>query len=200
LARNGFVTIAPDFFGFGGSDAPDSDVWWERFARPVQVLQLIASLPGTAGVDTTKVGIWAHSNGGQLALSVLEITGAEIPTSLWAPVSKPFPYSVLYFTDEFEDEGKYIRGELSRLERDYDVRDFSISDYFEKINAPIQIHQGAADDAVPYEWSEDLVAQLEENEVEVEYFEYAGADHNMVGSWDEVIRQDIEFFEEKLGN
>jgi len=35
---------------------------------------------------------------------------------------------------------------------------------------------------------------LRKNEVEVSYFEYPGADHNMRPSWDEVIARDIAFF------
>src|SRR3990167_487414 len=52
---------------------------------------LEASYSGRIKADSAKVGIWGHSNGGQIALSVLEITGKNYPTVLWAPVSKPFP-------------------------------------------------------------------------------------------------------------
>jgi len=198
LAEEGYVTLAPDFLGFGGSDDVSVDVWEDRFRRPVDVLNLIYSIGSLTFVDSEKVGIWGHSNGGQVALSVLEISGGDIPTVLWAPMSKPFPYGVLYYTDEFDDEGKYLRGEIAQLERDYDVRDFSITDYLGLIKAPIQLHQGTGDDAVPYKWSQELVDKLEAEDVEVEYFEYSGADHNLVGSWEKAASRSVVFFDDKL--
>lgn len=201
LSRNGFLTLAPDFLGYGESDMPENDVWWERFNNPVHVLNLMASLKSLPQAETDKIGIWAHSNGGQIAFSVLEITGQPLPTTLWAPVSKPFPYAILYFTDEFEDEGETLRAELARLEQDYDVRQYSITDYLGWIDkkTPMQIHQGEVDEAVPKKWSDELVKRLKELEmVELDYFVYAGADHNMAGSWDTVVARDLQFFNKHL--
>ena len=199
FATNGYITLAPDFLGFGDSDAAHEDIWQDRFSRPAQVLQLLKSIGSLNQVDETKIGLWAHSNGGQIALSILEITRAEYPTSLWAPVSKPFPYSVLYYTDEFDDQGQYLRKELARFEAEYEVFDYSIGSYLDQIEAPIQVHQGTADDAVPVEWSEELAVVLEEVEVEVELFIYNGADHNLDGSWNRVVARDLVFYDEWLG-
>ena len=148
--------------------------------------------------DSSKIGIWAHSNGGQIALSVLEISGQPIPTTLWAPVSKPFPYSILYYTDEFDDEGKALRAEIARLEKDYDVNDFSITKYFDQIKAPIQLQQGTGDDAVPVTWSNNLNQTLKDKDIDITYYIYPGADHNMTPGWDTAVERDLEFFKDKL--
>ena len=199
-AQNGYVTVALDYMGFGDSDAAYDDVWQERFSRPVQVMNLLSSLGSLAFVDTQRIGMWGHSNGGQVALSVLEITRAKIPTTLWAPVTKPFPYAILYFTDEADDEGWALRQELYRLERDYDVRDYSISGFLDRIQAPLQLHQGTADDAVPVEWSREFVQKIrrDNEDIEIEYFEYNGADHQLNGGWDRVVARDLNFFDEYL--
>ena len=194
FASNGYMTLAPDFLGFGESDMPPNNVFEERFLRPVQVLELLASIKNMEGVDPTDIQIWAHSNGGQLALSVLEISGADYPTSLWAPVSKPFPYSILYFTDEFDDEGKALRKVLAGLEGQYNVEEFDITKHYDLIKAPIQIHQGNRDDAVPLEWSRELESDLKKLEKQVELFVYDGADHNLVGGWDVAMRRSLEWF------
>ncbi|NMC35813.1 prolyl oligopeptidase family serine peptidase [Candidatus Beckwithbacteria bacterium] len=198
FAQNGYITLAPDFLDYGSSDKGKDDVWFNRFHNPVDVLNLIASVGSIGMADPTKIGIWAHSNGGQIALSVLEISGKNYPTTLWAPVSKPFPYSVLYYTDEFDDEGKYLRQELAYFEQDYDVTDFSITQYFDQIQAPLQIHQGDKDEEVPVYWSNTLVDQLKGLDKDVTYFVWVGADHNMVGSWGEVVEKDVEFFDKHL--
>ncbi len=198
LAATGFITLAPDFLGFGDSDMPEQDIWWERLSRPVQVLDLISSVKSLPQADPERIGIWAHSNGGQIALSILEISGKPYPTTLWAPVSKPFPYSVLYYTNEADDEGESLRSELARFEKDYHSRDYSITDYFNQIKAPIQLHQGTADDAVPIDWSNNLAQALEESQIDIEYYTYPGADHNLLPSWNIVIARDIEFFRKEL--
>ncbi|NLJ48022.1 MAG: prolyl oligopeptidase family serine peptidase, partial [Candidatus Atribacteria bacterium] len=144
--------------------------------------------------DSSRIYMWAHSNGGQIALSVLEISQAKIPTTLWAPVSKPFPYSILYYTDEFDDYCKALLLELAKLEQDYDVNNFSISEYVDRIKAPIAIRQGTADIEVPLQWSDELVQNLKDHKIEVEYNVYPAADHNMLGSWEKAIERDIRFF------
>ena len=165
LANNGFVTLSPDFLGFGDSDMSDNNVWVGRFSKLNQVLTLQKSLRTLDFVDDTKVGIWGHSDGGQIALSALEVSGESWPTVLWAPVSKPFPYSILYFTDDYEDQGKALRKSLAEFEKDYDVRKYSITDYFGWIKVPIQLHQGLSDDAVPFKWSRELDKNLQKQKI-----------------------------------
>ena len=207
FAKNGYITLAPDFLGYGQSDRAPSKlndnlaewgIWWQRFHNPIEVLNLIASVKSIGMADPQKIGIWAHSNGGQIALSILEISQNDYPTTLWAPVSKPFPYSALFYTDEFADEGKYLRKQLAKLETDYDVNDFSITNYFGQIKAPLQIQQGTADPEVPLDWSNDLVAKLKALSCEVTYITVPGADHNMVSSWDKAVANDLDFFNKHL--
>lgn len=240
LAENGLITLAPDFLGYGKSDPEPRDVWESRFSNPAQVLTLLATITNIPQADPTRVGLWAHSNGGQIALSVLEVLGMQcgkdesqgrldggpgsglpsapvrddpptlklrrastdcgIPTTLWAPVTKPFPYAILYFTDEFDDEGKSLRAEIARLEKDYDVRQYSITDYFDRIQAPLLLHQGTVDDAVPLKWSNQFVEKLRGIDKDITYYVYPGADHNLTGSWETVVERDLAFFKKELTN
>lgn len=210
FAQNGFITLAPDFLGYGKSDNPPRNSIEERFQTYTTVLNLLSSLEslnsgldasysGKIKADVAKVGIWGHSNGGQIALSVLEITGRNYPTVLWAPVSKPFPYSILYYTDEFDDRGKALRKVLANFEKDYDVELYSLTNYLDLINAPLQIHQGGKDDAVPQKWSDKLAEDLKKLGKDVTYFTYPGADHNLLPySWSEAVLRSIEFYREKF--
>ncbi len=198
FARNGFITMAPDFLGYASSSAESFDVLEDRFSRPSQVLALISSFPTFSSIDLNRIGMWGHSNGGQIALSVLEISKKPIPTTLWAPVSKSFPYAMLYYTDELSDQGKYLRHELARFESDYDVLDYSIDGFFSNIAAPLLIHQGTSDEAVPKRWSDELVDKLKILKKEVTYYTYPGLDHNMTGSWNMVVDRDVAFFQKHL--
>lgn len=198
FANRGFITLAPDFLGYGESEMPPNNVWEERFLRPLNVLDLLASIGSLTQADVNNIFIWGHSNGGMIALAVLEISGKEYPTTLWAPVSKFFPYDVLYYTDEADDKGKSLRQSLAYLEKDYDVDRYSIDSYFDWIKAPLQIHQGLVDEAVPYIWTNTLVEKLEKLDKDVTYHTYSGADHNMLGAWETVVARDVEFFRKNL--
>lgn len=206
LAKSGYITLAPDFLGYGESDMPSGGAIEERFQTYIAALTLLNSVASLNSVltnnieaDIEKVGVWGHSNGGQIALSVLEITGKSYPTVLWAPVSKPFPYSILYYTDEFEDEGKALRKVVAEFEHDYDSEKYSLTNYLDWISAPIQLHQGGADDAVPQKWSDLLVEELENHGIDVEYFTYPGADHNLAqGAWNSAVLRSIEFYRKHL--
>lgn len=194
FAENGFITIAPDFLGYGGSDSEAENIFESRFQTYITALTLLESLATIEGWDNQNVFIWGHSNGGQIAITLLEVSGRNIPTTLWAPVSKPFPYSVLYYTDESEDRGKLIRRELSKFEETYDPDLYAIDLYYDKIKAPLIIHQGTFDDAVPKEWSDELTKKLKELEIGFDYFVYPGADHNLNPAWNTVVARDLAFF------
>lgn len=200
LAKNGFLTLAPDFLGYGGSDPAFSDMLLTRFFRPITVISLLNSLESLPQAELDKVVIWSHSNGGQIALSVLEITGKNIPTSLWTPVSAPFPESVLYYADEMEDKGEKLRKVIAEFEKEYDVLKYSIATYLDQIKAPLIIHQGMADEAIPLEWTDELLSQLKDLGKEMTYYQYSEEDHNFTrGSAPQVRKRDLEFFKKNLG-
>lgn len=197
LAKNGFITLAPDFLGYGESASPSATLFEDRFQTYTTALTLLNSLSSLKEInaDITKVGIWGHSNGGQIALSALAISGVNYPTVLWAPVSKPFPYSILFYTDETDDHGKALRKALASFEKDYDTELFSPANYYNWIKAPIQIHQGTADEEVLPFWTDELVKTLKEDNIDVTYFKHPGADHNLLpNGWNDATLREIEFY------
>ncbi len=206
FAKNGFITLAPDFLGYGESASPSADPFENRFQTYTTALSLLASLPnlnsgletvyaGTVSADLNKVGIWGHSNGGHIALSALEISGVTYPTVLWAPVSTSFPYSILYYTDESDDQGKALRKTLSGFETIYNTDLFSLTNYFNWIKAPLQINQGTADEEVPVWWSDALVKTLKNDDISTQYITYPGAAHNLLPSgWSDAVLNGIDFY------
>ena len=210
FVSKGFITLAPDFLGYGESDKASSDPFENRFQTYTTALSLLASLPnlnkgmgtnymGTISADLNKIGIWGHSNGGHIALSALEISGLAYPTVLWAPVSTSFPYSILYYTDESDDQGKALRKLLAGFENTYNTDQFSLTNYLNWIKAPIEINQGTADQEVPVWWSDNLAGLLKKDNVSVKYFTYPGADHNLLPSgWSDAVLNSINFYNEQL--
>lgn len=197
LAKVGYTTISLDFLGYGNSEAESSDVLEARFHKVIEVLDLIQSIKQLPWVDKDKIGIWAHSNGGQIALSVLEISGEKYPTVLWAPMTLSFPQSLIDTSDEGEARQKAIDF-VNLFKKYYDPRRYAFENYYEWINAPILIQQGTADNQVKVEWQQNVVNNLKLLNKNVELQIYDGADHNMKGSWDKAVKISQEWFNTKI--
>jgi dipeptidyl aminopeptidase/acylaminoacyl peptidase len=198
FANSGFITVAPDFLGYADSDKEASDVFESRFQTYVTAAITFKSVSSIKEWDGKNIFIWGHSNGGQIALTTLEITGVNYPTVLWAPVSKPFPNSILVYTDESDDQGKFLINQLAAFEETYDANKFSLTGYLNQIKAPIQLNQGTNDTSVPYWWSDSLDKSLKEATVSATYIKYPGNDHNMRPNWNEVVKNSLTFFQSHL--
>lgn len=204
FAANGFITISPDFLGYGSSDPYAENLLEARFQTYTATLTLLKSLNTINQaladadldytIDTENISIWGHSNGGQIALAVLEATNETYPTTLWAPVTEVFPQSILHFAADREDGGKLVRDIVAEFNETYDSQLYSPTFYYAWIQAPIQLHQGTADDSVPQEWSDTFHVNMKNLNKDISYFVYDGADHNMRPAWDRVVRRDVEFF------
>jgi dienelactone hydrolase len=201
FAANGYITMAPDFLGYADSDTEAGNIFESRFQTYTTMLSLF-QLINTQKLpteildkwDKKNVFIWAHSNGGQITLTTLAITKGVYPTVLWAPVTKPFPYSVLYYTDDSADGGKLIRRELAKFEDTYDVNLYSFTNYLTDIHAPIQFEQGTADDAIQFVWTRSMANILKKQGNDIQYNQYPGSDHNLRPAWNEVVAKDLEFY------
>lgn len=198
FAKNGYITIAPDFLGYGESDPQASDNFESRFQTWTTSMVLLKSINSIKEWDGKNTLIWAHSNGGQIALTTLEITGNSYPTVLWAPVSAPFPYSILFFTNSPGDYGKSLRKALANFEEDYDTDLYSIHKYFDRIKAPIQLNQGSADEDVPQMWSDTLNTALKKSGIDIKYIIYPGNDHMMRPNWNAAVEKNLTFFSKNI--
>ena len=198
FAENGFITLAPDFLGFGGSDTSSADILEARFERPITVLNLLASIKNLPQAKAEKIFIWGHSNGGQIALSVLEISQKPIPTTLWAPVTKGFPESVLQYMTDLDDQGLKVKKAIDNFVALYDSTGYSIDQYWQDIKAQLQVHQGTADEYIDTEWTDNFVQTLKDLGKNITYYKYPQNDHNLSKDWDTVVQRDLQFFKKFL--
>lgn len=194
FAREGYATFSIDFLGFGKSDQEATDILEARFVKVANVMDLIESIKALAWVDKDGIGIWAHSNGGQIVLSVLETLKGVYPTVLWAPMTNPFPQSVL----ETVEIDSPVRKKIEEFEKKYDTRRYAFENYYDWINSPILIQQGGKDEWCKVEWQEKVVGQLKNAGQKAELVFYPKSDHNLKGDWEEAVVRDIEFYREEL--
>jgi alpha-beta hydrolase superfamily lysophospholipase len=194
LAKKGFVTLAPDLLGLGESDKGPADSFEDRFQTYTTVLNLLSSVQNIC--NGCKVGLWGHSNGGQIVLSILTISEKPYVTALWNPVSRFFPFNILFYMDYFDDKGRWLRSALASFEETYDVDLYSFTNFLSRIKAPILLQQGELDQQVPKRWSDELVESMKKEATEsaVVYKTYPGADHNMTPTWDRAVTDLTQYY------
>lgn len=187
LARNGYITLASDYRGFGKSE---NDGQGSRGHNPnyaIDVLNLIASVNTLDNADPGKIGMWGHSMGGEVSIRTAEVTDKVKAVVLWAPTS----------ANPSANSAFYGRGRITPSPaQDTEVSQTNDLQY---ISTPISLHQGLSDTEVDPKWSKELNEALKRENKSVEYFEYPGQDHNFRNlGWDVISKRTIEFFDRYL--
>lgn len=202
LARSGFITFKPDLRGHGESEGdPVSAHYSEKYV--VDTLFAISYLKDHIDVDPDRIGYWGHSNGGEIGLRVVVISPDIKAASFWAGV-------VGSYEDMFEtynSQIRFLRGAGdSRLVRENGLPSTNIEFWatvdpyyhLDDIQAPIEIQHGTEDYSVPIILSQRLRDELEKRGKTVEYFEYAGDNHNISNNVGLAFQRSIEFYRTNL--
>jgi len=189
LAGSGYLTLASDYRGFGKSENDGQGSRGHRPEYAIDVLNLIASVKNVDKADFNNIGMWGHSMGGEVSLRVAEATDKVKAIVLWAPTS-----------GRVSDNARFYGGGRSAQSgNNPDDEGTSPIDYLQYITAPISLHQGLTDTEVSPEWSNELNESLLKENINVEYFEYPGQDHNFVNlGWDIISQRTIEFYNRYL--
>ena len=218
FARNGYLTIAPDYRSWGGSDSGPS---FFHMGLVADVLNLISSLPSLPQADTERVFLLGHSMGGGIATKVLVIDERVSAAVLYAPnsaddvdlIGRWGPGCLPNQSQKEGDEcnpGEVIPADLPQdlvetyLEAAGDGRFLQFVapiNYLEAVNVPVQIHIGESDGEkltqTPPQWSRKLYEALLAARKEVEFFSYPGEGHYFEPpAWEEMVNRALAFLDE----
>jgi dipeptidyl aminopeptidase/acylaminoacyl peptidase len=197
-ANNGFLVVKPDYRGHNNSQTnnqPNS-----RLAYAVDVLTLLNSLENIDQADTDNVFMYGHSMGGDITLRILESSNKIKAASLWAPVARSFPESILFFIRKNRDADR-IREFEKEIFDNYTESEFAALNplnYLDRVDTPVIVHHGSADQSVPYQWSVDLVEKLNQAGKPVEFFTYQNDNHDIAGNFTTALNRDVAFFRSNL--
>ena len=206
FANNGFLVIKPDYRGNGNSELDNQA--FMRFEYPVDVLTLLSSLSNIQNADLNNVFLWSHSMGGEVTLTVLEVSSQNKSLStlikgaaFWAPVTDPvkwfsksnlprleeatitpYPYTKTFQILGTPDQNPELWQSLSPL------------NYLSNIETPILLQHGTGDTTVPYGWSVELYKQLQFLNKSVQFISYPNDSHNLPLNWADAMSKDLEFF------
>lgn len=204
LARNGFITFKIDLRGHGNSEGePVSGHYSEAYV--VDTLNAIASLKKYSAADPERIGIWGHSNGGEIGLRSMVISKEIDAGVFWAGVVGSFEGMLEIYNQKIP----FLNLERSTPEM---VKQYGLPSknpgfwqkidpyfYLSDINGAIQLHHGTDDESVPVELSLQLNDSLESLNKKVEMYQYPGADHNLSSpAFSPAMQRTVEFFKEYL--
>ena len=186
LSPRGFITLASDYRGLGGSEDDTRTNLGARLDFAIDVLNLVASIPSLPGAQHERVGMWGHSLGCDLALRAAEVDARVQPVGMWAPLSA-----------WAEDLVDYYR--LPTLASSQDLRHaLSPGNFLDYLVGPVTIHQGEADLAVKPHWAMRLHAALGEAGVVSELTIHPGVGHYLTLNARRVVTATADFFEREL--
>ena len=186
LASRGFITLASDYRGLGGSDDVSSLNLGIRLEFAIDVLNLAAAARNLPEARTGPIGIWGHSLGGELALRAAVIDRNVGPVALWAPMSPWMDDLSAYYRLPASDSSKNLRTTLST------------GNYLGYARGPIDIHQGEADQVINPAWAKKIHRALLSEGIRTTLHLYPNQGHLLDSGSDAVISATTEFFEQTL--
>lgn len=204
LARNGFIVIHPDYRNHAESDRDDASHLSLRFGYTEDVINAIYAVKESnyEWFDKDNIGMLGHSMGGGITLNIITARPDLVKAAvLFAPVSGDYRDNFARWTRNRPTEASDIIATYGEPETSPDFwNNISPLNFVSDISAPVMIHHGDADDSVPLEWSDKLVATLQINNKEHEYFIYPGEPHEFINAWPQVMQRSTNFFKQYLTN
>ena len=152
IAREGYIVFHPNMRNFGESGSGDDRY---RTGLAADILNLVALIPmqGKTGIfsslNADKIGLWAHSMGGEVALRVITISNEIDATVLYAPMS-----------GDLIKNAKFLNAQTELETPPYLIPAISTQYSYTLITSPIKLYHGTADDIVPVSWSKETCATL----------------------------------------
>src|SRR5262249_22216546 len=148
LAQAGYLVLHPDLRNYGPSDKGPNLL---RVGFAIDVLNLLAIIRAQGGqpgplqmADPTRIGLWGHSMGGGISIRVMTVDPQIQAVVLYAPISGDEKLNVAHFPNR---PGQYD----ANFPDDLFLRASPIY-FYDRIQAPVSIHQGTADQTVPPDW------------------------------------------------
>jgi len=202
LANQGYIVLHTDYRNHAGSDDDPNNDTNLRLGYTIDVVAAARALRASAlpQVDTEKIGYLGRSMGGGIGYNVATVAPNEYDAIiLFAPVSANYVDNFNKWGRDMPTVGNPI---IERFGSPEDTPEFwagiSAENYFEKIDDPIMIHHGSADDTCQLAWSERAAAQMEALNKDVTLHIYEGEQHAFGPQWELSMQRSVEFFQKNL--
>ncbi|WP_122818694.1 alpha/beta hydrolase family protein [Nocardioides pantholopis] len=202
LAAAGFVVLHTDYRGHAGSD-PVGDLDREsRLAYTRDAIGAVRALEREAYVDSERLGMVGRSMGGAVTYNAL-VTHPDLVDAavVFAPVSSDFIDNLRRWTvPERPDQAERLYARLggSPAENPRSYRELSARTYFDRVEVPVLIHHGTADDSCPVAWSRTTHQLLTRAGVDSTLQIYPGEGHAFGPRFADSMRRTVRFLRREL--
>lgn len=212
LTNAGYIVFMPDYRGHDKSDGePDSQYFSPSYT--IDALNAMESLKKFKYVNPDKIGMWGHSDGGNVIMRAIATRPDNIKVAvIWGGVmasydilTSDWQQMVTYQQPQYDldIENMHMKELIETHDWPRDNPDFWNSidplNYISEMNVPIQLHVGEKDEEVPTKFSEDLHNDLQALGKVSEYYNYPNGDHNIVNpNYHTAMERTIKFFDKYL--
>jgi uncharacterized protein len=199
MASAGFAVLHTDYRKHAESDPdPDErDIYDAGLAYAVDSANAVLAVRALNDprIDATKVGMLGHSMGGGVTLHLLVAKKHLIDAAvLYAPVHADSWENFARWRMDGDDAGPTLDFLKTKEKNPAAWAALSQTGSLHLIDDPMLLFQGTNDKDVPYEWSDQLSAQLSALGKDIEYVVYQGEGHEFGAKWNDFITRTIAFF------
>jgi fermentation-respiration switch protein FrsA (DUF1100 family) len=209
FARNGYIVFRPDYRGHADSEG-EADGAYGDPGYTIDVLNAVSSVKQLPDADPDRIGMWGHSLGGFITLRAMVTRGDIKAGVIWAGVVGSYPEMLENWRRRpnavpttIPTRARRWRTELverygTPAENPEFWASISANTYVEDLSGPLQLHHGTADTSVPIEFSQLLYNEVIAAGGQVEYYTYAGDDHNLAGQFSLAMQRSVAFFDQHV--
>ncbi len=212
LAKNGYIVFKPDFRGHDKSEGkPDSQYFSPSYT--IDILNAMASVKRYPDTNPEKIGMWGHSDGGNVILRSVVVNKTDIKAAvIWGGVVAPYTDLTtnwqlrVPYHQPIEDL-KIENNHLPEILAEYGTpssnpnfwKTIEPLNYLADITTPIQLDTGDSDEQVPPDFSLKLKNKLQAIGKVAEYYNYPMGDHNISSpNFEIAMKFTVDFFDSYL--
>ncbi len=206
FARNGYIVFKSDYRGHGSSEGEATG----GYGSPdytVDVLNALTSLQKYPDADPQRIGMWGHSMGGLVTLRAMVISKEIKAGVIWSGVVASYPDLMEHWrrapwvpTPVVPESARHWRSDLTQQYGTPEQNpafwaSLSPNSYLSDLAGPLQLHHSTTDPEVPFEFSQTLSDQVKAAGKTVEFYSYAGDDHNLSKHLTLALQRSVAFFD-----
>jgi dienelactone hydrolase len=185
-ASEGFVVLASQYRGAGGSEGKD-----EVAGADTNDVMALITLAGTLGyVDMNRLFMWGYSRGAMMTLQAIR-RGAPIKAA--AIVGAPTNVTVRFNDPSFLEQARATYPDFDNKKVEH-IANRSAIFWVDKINIPLLIMNGGADRDVTPDSVMAFAQKLQEHGKLYELVIYAKDNHPVVDNTEDRLRRTIDWF------
>lgn len=187
LSRAGYLVLHPNMRGFGESASGDDRY---RTGLAIDILNLIGIVK-TQGLqigalekaNPDRIGIWAHSMGGEVALRVITVSNDIKATMLYAPMTGDIIKNAQFINNKEEmDTPAHLIA--------------AISPHYSYVNitSALKLYHGTADPVIPVQYGRETCQMLIDLGKEINCAFYEGAKHTFNSDYTDDFHKSFLYF------